>query len=128
MTTLIGEGLQPSEFAVTAARAMADCAALGSREQAKHLANDGLLGVIASQDVGGLDLPLAFAVPVVAAAGSGLLGFPLMEALLLGRALQDALPRAAEAVVAGDMMATIAAGLDISETELSQLIREVSSG
>jgi uncharacterized tellurite resistance protein B-like protein len=27
-----------------------------------------------------------------------------------------------------DMMATIAAGLDISETELSQLIREVSSG
>jgi uncharacterized tellurite resistance protein B-like protein len=27
-----------------------------------------------------------------------------------------------------DVMATIAAGLDISETELSQLIREVSSG
>ncbi|MBR0750947.1 acyl-CoA dehydrogenase [Bradyrhizobium jicamae] len=108
MTTLIGEGLQPGEFAVTASRAVADCGALTPREQAKHLANDGLLGVIASQEVGGLDLPLAFAVPVVAAAGSGLLGFPLMEALLLGQALQDALPRAAEAVVSGDMLATIA--------------------
>ena len=105
---LTGEGLQPSEFAVAAARAVADCAALSLREQAKHLANDGLLGVIAAQDVGGLDLPLAFAVPVVAAAGSGLLGFPLMEALLLGRALQASLPRAAEAVVAGEMLATIA--------------------
>ena len=106
--TLTGEGLQPSEFAVTASRAVADCAALGLREQARYLANDGLLGVIASQGVGGLDLPLAFAVPVVAAAGSGLLGFPLMEALLLGRALQESLPRAAEAVVTGEMLATIA--------------------
>jgi alkylation response protein AidB-like acyl-CoA dehydrogenase len=106
--TLSSEGLQPSEFAVTASRAVAECATLGLREQARHLANDGLLGVIASQDVGGLDLPLAFAVPVVAAAGSGLLGFPLMEALLLGRALQEALPRAAEAVVTGEMLPTIA--------------------
>jgi len=108
MTTLIGEGLQPSEFAVTAARAVADCAVLGPREQAKHLANDGLLGVIASEEVGGLNLPLAFAVPVVAAASSGLLSFPLMEVLLLSRALKEALPRAAGAVVSGDMLATIA--------------------
>ena len=106
--TLTSEGLQPSEFALTAARAVADCAALSLREQARHLANDGLLGVIAAQDVGGLDLPLAFAVPVVAAAGSGLLGFSLMEALLLGRALQESLPRAAEAIVTGDKLATIA--------------------
>jgi alkylation response protein AidB-like acyl-CoA dehydrogenase len=106
--SLTGEGLQPSEFAVTASRAVADCAALSLREQAKHLANDGLLGVIAAPDVGGLDLPLAFAVPVVAAAGAGLLEFPLMEALLLGRALQELLPRAAEAVVAGELLATIA--------------------
>ena len=106
--TRTGEGLQPSEFAVTAARAVAECVALSLREQAQHLADDGLLGVIASQDVGGLDLPLAFAVPVVAAAGSGLLGFPLMEAVLLGRALEEKLPRAAEAVVSGKMLATIA--------------------
>jgi alkylation response protein AidB-like acyl-CoA dehydrogenase len=106
--TLTGEGLQPREFAVTAARAIADCAALSLREQARYLANHGLLGVIAAEDVGGLNLPLAFAVPVVAAAGSGLLGFPLMEALLLGRALQDSRPRAAEAVVSGAMLATIA--------------------
>jgi alkylation response protein AidB-like acyl-CoA dehydrogenase len=106
--TLTGEGLQPNEFAVTAARAVADCADLSLRDQARHLANDGLLGVIAAHDVGGLDLPLAFAVPVVAAAGSGLLGFPLMEALLLGRALQETLPRTAEAVVSGELLATIA--------------------
>ena len=106
--SLTGEGLQPSEFALTATRAVADCAALNLWEQARHLANDGLLGVIAAQDVGGLDLPLAFAVPVVAAAGSGLLGFPLIEALLLGRALHESLPRAAEAVVTGKMLATIA--------------------
>jgi len=106
--SLTGEAVQPSEFAATAARAVADCTTLSLREQARHLANDGLLGVIASQDVGGLDLPLAFAVPVVAAAGSGLLGFPLMEALLLGRALQHSLPRAAESVVAGEMLATVA--------------------
>lgn len=106
--SLSGEGLQPSEFAVTAARAVADCAALSLRGQAKHLANDGLLGVIAAQDIGGLELPLAFAVPVVAAAGSGLFGFPLIEALLLGRALGESLPRAAEAVVAGETLATIA--------------------
>ena len=106
--TLTGENFQPDEFAATAARAVAYCAALSLREQAQHLANDGLLGVIAAHDVGGLDLPLAFAVPVVTAAGSGLLGFPLMEALLLSRALQESLPRAAEAVVSGKMLATIA--------------------
>src|SRR4029450_7740641 len=106
--TLTGEGLQPSEFAVTAARAAADCAALSLREQARHLDNDGLRGGMGGEGVGGLDLPLAFAVPVVAAAGSGLLGFPLMEALLLGRALQASLPRTAEAVVAGEKLATIA--------------------
>ena len=106
--TLTSEGLQPSEFAVTAARAVAECAALSLRAQAKHLANDGLLGVIAAEDVGGLDLPLAFAVPVVAAAGSGLLGFPLIEALLLGRALQERLPRVAEAIVSSEILATIA--------------------
>ena len=106
--TLTGDGLQPSEFAVTAARSMAECRGLGLREQARHLANNGLLGVMAGEEVGGLDLPLAFAVPVVAAAGAGLLGFPMLEALLLGRALQESLPRAAEAVVSGTTLATIA--------------------
>jgi alkylation response protein AidB-like acyl-CoA dehydrogenase len=106
--TMTGEGLHPDEFAVTAARAVADCAPLSLRARAKQLADDGLLGVIATSDVGGLDLPLAYAVPVVTAASAGLLGFPLLETLLLGRALQETLPRIAQAVVSGEKLATIA--------------------
>jgi alkylation response protein AidB-like acyl-CoA dehydrogenase len=106
--TLTSDGLQPAEFAVTAARAAAACDGLSLREQARNLADDGLLGVIAQEDVGGLDLPLDFAVPVVAAGNAGLLGFPLLETILLGRVLQEALPRAAEAVISGKMLASIA--------------------
>lgn len=106
--TVTGDGLQPDEFATTAARAIAACAGVSLRERARKLADDGLLGVIAHEDVGGLDLPLAFAVPVIAAASSGLLGFPLLETVLLGRILRKALPQAAEAIVSGERLGTIA--------------------
>ena len=69
------EGLSPAEFAATASRAVAACTGLSVAEQGARLAGDGLLGVVAAEDVGGLDLPLSFAVPVVAAASAGLLGF-----------------------------------------------------
>ncbi|WP_245323760.1 acyl-CoA dehydrogenase family protein [Bradyrhizobium stylosanthis] len=104
----MAEGLQPDEFAATAARAVTACAGLGIREQAKNLAGDGLLGVIADEDVGGLALPLGFAVPVIAAAHSGLLGFPLLETILIGRLLQSSLTRLAAAIVSGEKLATIA--------------------
>jgi alkylation response protein AidB-like acyl-CoA dehydrogenase len=102
------EGLEPAEFAATAVRAVAACGGLSLREQARHLADGGLLGIIAHEDAGGLDLPLDFAVPVVAAGNAGLLGFPLLETLLLGNLLSEALPRAAEAVVSGETLATVA--------------------
>ena len=104
----MAEGLQPDEFAATAARAVTACAGLSIREQAKNLAGDGLLGVIAAEDVGGLALPLGFAVPVIAAAHAGLLGFPLLETILVGRLLQSSLTRLAAAIVSGEKLATIA--------------------
>jgi len=104
----MAEGLQPDEFAATAARAVTACAGLSIREQAKNLAGDGLLGVIADEDVGGLALPLGFAVPVIAAAHAGLLGFPLLETILVGRLLQSSLTRLAAAIVSGEKLATIA--------------------
>jgi alkylation response protein AidB-like acyl-CoA dehydrogenase len=108
MMAPIEQGLQPDDFASTAARAVSACAGLALREQAARLAGDGLLGVIAHDHVGGLDLPLSFAVPVVAAANAGLLGFPLMEALLLSRALFPSMRKMAEAVVSGEKLVTIA--------------------
>ena len=106
--TPVSDALQPAEFAATAARAAAACHGLGVREQARRLADDGLLGVISPEDVGGLDLPLDFAVPVVAAGNAGLLGFPLLETMIAGRILQPVLPRVAEAVISGTTLATIA--------------------
>jgi alkylation response protein AidB-like acyl-CoA dehydrogenase len=108
MMASIEQGLQPADFAATAARAVNACAGLTLREQAVRLAGDGLFGVIAHDHVGGLGLPLSFAVPVVAAASAGLLGFPLIEALLLSRALFPSMRRMAEAIVSGEKLATIA--------------------
>ncbi|BAR60691.1 hypothetical protein NK6_7540 [Bradyrhizobium diazoefficiens] len=104
----MAEGLQPDEFAATAARAVTACAGLAVREQAQNLAGDGLLGVIADEEVGGLALPLGFAVPVIAAAHAGLLGFPLLETILVGRLLQSSLTRLAAAIVSGETLATVA--------------------
>jgi hypothetical protein len=81
------EGLSPAEFAATASRAIAACANLSVAEQGARLAGDGLIGVVASESVGGLELPLSFAVPVVSAANAGLSPFPLMENILLARLL-----------------------------------------
>lgn len=106
--TMAGEGLQPDEFAATAARAVTACTGLDVRAQAQNLANDGLLGIVANEEVGGLALPLGFAVPVIAAAHSGLLEFPLLETVLVGRLLQSSLPRLAAAVVSGEKLVTIA--------------------
>jgi len=107
MTTM-DNGLSPADFAATASRAVAACATLGVAEQGALLAGDGLLGVIAAEEAGGLELPLAFAAPVVAAAGAGLLSFPLMENMLLARALQRRQLPLATAIVAGERQATIA--------------------
>jgi alkylation response protein AidB-like acyl-CoA dehydrogenase len=105
---MIESGLDPVEFAATAERAVAACATLDSQGRAARLAEDGLLGVLAGEESGGLGLGLRFAVPVLAAAGAGDLGFPLLETLLLIRALEGPKPELAAALVAGEARGTIA--------------------
>jgi alkylation response protein AidB-like acyl-CoA dehydrogenase len=105
---MIDSGLNPADFAATAERAVAACTALDHRARATRLAEDGLLGVLAGEEVGGLGLGLPFAVPVLAAAGGGDLAFPLLETLLLTRALAASRPDLAEALVAGSSCGTVA--------------------
>lgn len=101
-----GERGDLAAFAETAAHAVRGCAGLDRRAQARLLAEAGLLGILAPEAAGGLGLDLRHTVPVMAAAGGGLLGFPLAETLLLTAAL--AADPAGSALAVGEMTATIA--------------------
>ena len=81
--------LKPEEFAQAAAEAIADAQTRGFREAAQVLANAGLCGVCASEDAGGLGLGIAFALPIVAEAGKLRLQWPLLETILIAKALGD---------------------------------------
>ncbi|UWR35555.1 acyl-CoA dehydrogenase (plasmid) [Sulfitobacter sp. W027] len=100
--------LNPNEFEATAKAVMQACAAAEPEGRAALLAEAGLIGVSVDESVGGLGLPLDFAVPVLAAAGDGLLGFPLIDAMLISRAFAGVDTALAEAVVSGDSVVTIA--------------------
>ena len=100
----MSEGLDPGEFADSARRAVAACAGLDMPAAAARLAADGLLGVMAPEAAGGLELGLRFAVPVMETAGHELLAFPLLESLLLAAAL----PEAGPAIANGELTATVA--------------------
>jgi alkylation response protein AidB-like acyl-CoA dehydrogenase len=106
--TTTDDGLSPADFAATASRAVAVCKDVSVAHQGALLAGDGLLGVIAAEEAGGLDLPLSFAVPVISAASAGLLAFPLMENMLLARVLRQRHLPLAKAIVGGERTATIA--------------------
>lgn len=105
--TATHDGLSPADFAASAARAVAACAGLDPTIQARRLADAGLLGVLAPATIGGLGLPLAFAVPVMAAAEAGLLAFPLLESLVIARHAASA-AATAQAVVEGSRVGTVA--------------------
>lgn len=96
--------LKPEEFAQAAAEAIADAQPRGFRDAAQVLANAGLCGVCASEEAGGLALGIAFALPIVAEAGKLRLQWPLLEAILIAKALGDS-PLAAE-LVGGARVAT----------------------
>lgn len=105
----MSEDLDPAEFTEAAAATVAACAEADvTARRSALLAETGLLGLMAPEEVGGLALPLRFAVPVLEAAGRGLLGYPLTEAILLARALSDTAPDVAEAICSGTALATIA--------------------
>jgi alkylation response protein AidB-like acyl-CoA dehydrogenase len=100
--------LSPAEFKATAIEAAAACFGLEVSSSAKRLAADGLLGVLAPETVGGLGLPLRYAVPVIEAGAAGLVAFPLIETLLIARAISDTAPEVATRITSGDTVATIA--------------------
>jgi hypothetical protein len=98
------QDLQPEEFAQAAAAAIADAQARNFRAAAPVLASAGLCGVCASEDAGGLALGTAFALPIVAAAGQQRLQWPLLETILVAKALGDS-PLAAQ-LASGERVAT----------------------
>ncbi|MDB5895788.1 MAG: Acyl-CoA dehydrogenase, C-terminal domain [Rhodoferax sp.] len=80
--------LQPEEFAQAAAEAIADALDRTSREAATVLANAGLLGICADETDEGLGLGIEFALPIAIEAGRLQLPFPLLEQMLVARALK----------------------------------------
>lgn len=81
--------LQPEEFAKAAAEAIADARTRDGRGAARVLADSGLSGVCALESAGGLGLGIAFAVPIATEAGQQRLPWPLLETLLIAKALGD---------------------------------------
>jgi len=81
--------LKPEEFAQAAADAISDAQTRGFRDAAQVLAAAGLCGVCASEDAGGLALGIEFALPIVAEAGKLRLQWPLLETVLIAKALGD---------------------------------------
>lgn len=96
--------LQPEEFAQAAAEAIADAQARGFRETGRVLAAAGLCGVCAAEEAGGLALGIEFALPIVTEAGRLRLQWPLLETLLIAKALGTS-PLAAE-LCSGERAAT----------------------
>lgn len=104
--TMHDESLRPEDFADAAAAAIADALGRGPREAVHVLAQAGLTGVCTPEEDGGMGLGIAFAVPIAYAAGKLRLPFPLVEQLLLARALSGS-PEG-DQLVSGDKIATIA--------------------
>lgn len=103
------DDLDPKEFEATATAVVSACTeSPDAASRADLLAEAGLLGVTAPGSIGGLGLPLDFAVPIVGAAGGGLLAFPLIEAILLAKALAKVDETTAAAILNGETIATIA--------------------
>lgn len=96
--------LKPEEFGQAAIAVIADARERGFREAAEVLAGAGLCGVCAAENAGGLALGIGFALPIVAQAGAQRLQWPLLETMLIAKAL-GASPLAAE-LVAGTRVAT----------------------
>lgn len=103
------DDLDPKEFEDTARSVVDACAeAADAKARGAILAEAGLIGVSAPEEAGGLGLPLDFAVPVVAAAGAGLLGYPLIEAILLAKALASVDADCAAQIAGGEVVASVA--------------------
>ena len=87
--------LKPEEFAQAAAAAIVDAQTRTFRDAAQVLADAGLCGVCALEGAGGLGLGIEFALPIAAEAGKLRLQWPLLETILIAKALGES-PLAAE--------------------------------
>lgn len=94
------------EFARSASLSVAACSALEFDAIASRLAADGLLGVLAPEEAGGLGLPVSFAVPIVASAAASLLPFPVIETIKTAAVLGRHMPDVASAIVRGEQTVT----------------------
>ncbi|WP_423460402.1 acyl-CoA dehydrogenase family protein [Ottowia sp. VDI28] len=110
--------LKPEEFALAASEAVSDAQKRGPRDAAEVLANAGLSGVCASEKAGGLGLGIEFARPIVAEAGKLGLQWPLLETILIARALGDS-PLASE-LCSGARIATWALQGSLQESFAGQ--------
>lgn len=103
------DDLDPNEFEDTANAVIENCEqSADAHARGILLAGAGLLGVIAPEAVEGLGLPMRFAVPIVHAAGAGLLAYPLIETMLLSKALASIDENLAGKICVGKVLATIA--------------------
>ena len=102
--SLSDNDIKPEEFAQVAAEAITDAQSRSFRDAAQVLANAGLCGVCGPENAGGLELGIEFALPIVAEAGRLRLQWPLLETILIAKALGNS-PLAAE-LVAGTRVAT----------------------
>ncbi len=98
--------LRPEEFAEAAEAPIDDAKARSPRDAAAVLAAAGLTGVAAPEADGGMGLDLRFALPIAEAAGRLQLRFPLVEQMLVARALAGS--PAAGAIARGERIGTIA--------------------
>ena len=96
------------EIAETATRAAALAAAMDPAAAARRLGEDGLLGVLAPEAVGGLGLPLSAAAAVVAAMEAALVPLPVAEAMLAARLLAERHGEVAAAILGGEAVLTVA--------------------
>ncbi len=90
--TMQSEELRPEEFGQAAQAVIEAVQGQSGKDAALAMAEAGLFGVCASEDAGGLGLPLEFAMPVVRAAGELQLQFPLPEQIAAAKALQNTEP------------------------------------
>lgn len=79
--------LTPQELSAAAAEAISDAQTRDFRDAASVLALAGLCGVCADEGAAGLGLGIEFAVPIVAEAGKLRLQWPLLETILIAKAL-----------------------------------------
>lgn len=117
-------------IAETAARAAALAASMDPAAAARRLGEDGLLGVLAPESVGGLGLPLAAAAAVVAATEAALVPLPVAEAMLAARLLAGPLPEVAAAIAAGEAIVAVAAAgaLTLAQGTASGIVGRAQSG